>query len=91
MNKSALIEIVAQSTGLKRKDAEAALNAAFSAIEADLATGGKVQLAGFGTFKVRENKARMGHNPKTKEPMEIAASKTAVFTAGKSLKEALNK
>lgn len=91
MNKAALVEIVAQNTGLKKKDAEAAVNATFAAIEDDLATGGKIQLSGFGTFKIRENAARMGRNPKTNEAIEIPASKSVVFVAGRSLKDSVNR
>ncbi len=90
MNKTSLVEIVAQNAGLKKKDAEAAVNAVFAAIESDLATGGKVQLSGFGGFKVREKAARKGRNPKTGAEIVIPASKNIVFTAGKSLKDAIN-
>ena len=91
MTKTTLIEIVASNTGLKKKEAEAAVNAVFSAIEDELATGGKVQIAGFGSFKVKERAERVGRNPKTKEAITIPASKAPRFKAGKALKDAINK
>ena len=91
MNKSTLVEIVAESADIKKKDAEKAVNAVFAAIENELATGGKVQLAGFGSFKVKERSERVGRNPRTKETITIPASKIPAFVAGKSLKDAVNK
>lgn len=89
MNKTQLIEAIAASANLKKKDAEAALNAATAAIAGALKNGEQVQLIGFGTFKVRERAARTGRNPKTKETITIAASKTPVFVAGKGLKDSI--
>ena len=91
MNKSTPIECVATNANLKKKDAEAAVNAVFAAIASELATGGKVQIAGFGSFKVKERAARVGRNPKTKEAIEIPASKVPAFSAGKDLKDSINK
>ncbi len=91
MNKTTLVEFVAANANLKKKDAEAAVNAVLNAIETELATGGKVQIAGFGSFKVKERAERKGRNPKTMEEITIAASKSPVFTAGKDLKDAVNK
>ena len=91
MNKTELIAKVAENTGLTKKDAEAAVNAMFKAIETELATGGKVQIAGFGSFKVKERAERVGRNPKTKEAITIPASKAPAFVAGKDLKDAVNK
>ena len=91
MNKSTLIEAVATGAGLKKKEAEAAVNAAIKAIVGELATGGKVQIAGFGTFKVKERAARVGRNPATKAAITIPASKVPAFAAGKELKDAVNK
>ena len=91
MNKSTLIESVAAGANLKKKDAEAAVNAVINAITNELATGGKVQIAGFGSFKVKERAARVGRNPRTKTTIEIPASKAPAFTAGKELKDAVNK
>ncbi len=90
MNKTNLIEIVAEKANLKKKDAEAAVNAVFSAIEKDLADGEKVQIAGFGSFKVKERSERIGRNPKTLEEIKIPSSKAPVFIAGKGLKDAIN-
>lgn len=91
MNKTTLIEAVAANANLKKKDAEAAVNAVLNAIETELATGGKVQIAGFGSFQVKERAERTGRNPKTKEAITIPASKAPIFKAGKDLKDAVNK
>ncbi len=91
MTKSSLIEIVAQDAGIKKKEAEAAINALFNAIESELTTGGKVQIAGFGTFKVKERAPRIGLNPKTKQQIAIPASKSPAFVPSKTLKEQIDK
>lgn len=92
MNKAELIAAVAEKTGFTKKDAEAAVNATMTSIEETLVKGERVQLIGFGTFEVRERKARTGRNPrKPEETIEIAASNAPVFKAGKALKEAVNK
>ncbi|MFA6730571.1 MAG: HU family DNA-binding protein [Eubacteriales bacterium] len=90
MNKTNLIEVVADQANLKKKEAEAAVNAVFAAIQKDLAEGGKVQIAGFGSFKVKERGERIGRNPKTLEEIKIPASKAPVFVAGKGLKDSVN-
>ena len=90
MNKTNLVDIVAEKANLKKKEAEAAVNAVFEAIQKDLAEGGKVQLTGFGSFKVKERNARVGRNPKNGKAIKIAASKAPVFVAGKGLKDAVN-
>lgn len=90
MNKTQLIEAIADKSGLKKKEAEAALNAMTAAIAEALKAGEKVQLVGFGTYEVKERAARTGRNPKTGETIEIAASKHPAFTAGKALKDAVN-
>ena len=87
MNKSELIAAVAEKTGSTKKDAEKAISAVLESIVEELKEGGKVQLIGFGTFEVRERAARTGMNPRTKEPMQIAATKTPVFKAGKAFKD----
>lgn len=87
MNKVELINAVANKTGLKKKEAEAAVSAVFDAITEALTNDDKVQVVGFGTFKVKAKEAREGRNPKTGEKITIAASKTPVFTAGKALKD----
>ena len=91
MNKTDLVEVVALKTGKTKKEAEAMVNAVNEAIAEALAAGDKVQLIGFGTYSVKTRAAREGRNPKTGEKMTIAASKTPAFTAGKALKDALNK
>jgi len=91
MNKTDLVEVVALKTELSKKDSEKAVKAVFEAIEEALAAGDKVQLVGFGTYAVKERAAREGRNPKTGESMTIAASKVPAFTAGKALKDAVNK
>lgn len=92
MNKTDLINRIAEKTDLTKKDSQAALTAMLEAIEESLQKGDKVQLVGFGTFEVRNRKARKGRNPqKPDEVMEIPASKAPVFKAGKSLKELVNK
>lgn len=87
MNKTDLIAEVAVRAGLSKKDAEKALNATLDAITAALAAGEKVQLVGFGGFEVKAREARVGRNPRTKETIEIPASKLPVFKAGKALKD----
>ena len=89
MNKAELIADVAARTGLSKKDSEKAVNAALDSITATLKEGSKVQLVGFGVFDVKERGVRMGRNPKTKEEIEIAASRVPSFKAGKTLKEAV--
>ena len=91
MNKTELIAAVAEKTGLSKKDSEKAINAAFDSITAALVGGEKVQLVGFGAFEVKERNARVGRNPKTKEEIEIPASRVAVFKAGKALKDSVAK
>ena len=90
MNKTQLIDVVALKTGLKKAQAEAAVNAVNEAIAEALAAGDKVQIVGFGTYSVKTRAAREGRNPKTGEAMTIAASKTPAFAAGKALKDAIN-
>ena len=91
MNKAELIVDVATKTGLSKKDSELAVNATFDAITAALTAGEKVQLVGFGAFDVKERGVRIGRNPKTKEEIEIPASRVPQFKAGKVLKEAVAK
>ena len=91
MNKTELVAAVAEKTGLSKKDSEKAVNAAFDSITEALAAGEKVQLVGFGAFEVKERSARIGRNPKTKETIEIPASRVASFKVGKALKDAVSK
>ncbi len=91
MNKAELVSAVAEKTGMSKKDSEKAVNSAFDTITEALAAGDKVQLVGFGAFEVKERGARIGRNPKTKEEIEIPASRIASFKVGKALKEAVTK
>ena len=91
MTKVELIAAVANEANLTKKDAEAAVNSALNAITNALKEGDKVQLVGFGSFEVKSRAARTGRNPRTKEVVEIPASKVPVFKAGKALKEAVDK
>ena len=91
MNKAELVAAVAEKAGLSKKDSEKAINAAFDAITETLAAGEKVQLVGFGAFEVKERNARVGRNPKTKEEIQIPASRVACFKVGKALKDAVAK
>jgi DNA-binding protein HU-beta len=88
-NKQDLVNSVATETGLTKKDASAAVEAVFNAIQDSLAKGEKVQLIGFGNFEVRERAARKGRNPQTGEEIKIDASKIPAFKAGKALKDAV--
>ena len=89
MNKADLINAAAEKAGLSKKDTEAALNAALEAITQALAQEEKVQLVGFGSFEIKSRAERVGRNPKTKETIQIPASKAPVFKAGKALKDAV--
>ena len=91
MNKAELVAAVAEKTALSKKDSEKAVNATFDAITAALEAGEKVSLVGFGAFDVKERAARMGRNPRTKEEVEIPASRVPQFKAGKALKDAVAK
>ena len=91
MNKTELVAAIADKTDLTKKDAELALTAVVESITEALAKGDKVQLIGFGSFEVKNRAARTGRNPKTKEAIEIAASKYPVFKAGKALKDSVAK
>jgi len=91
MNKAELICAVAEKTGLSKKDSEKAINATFDTITLAMEAGEKVQLVGFGAFDIKERASRVGRNPKTKEEIEIPASRVPVFKAGKALKDAICK
>jgi len=90
MNKSELIDAVASETDLSRADASRATDAVLESIIAALGKGDQVALAGFGTFSVRERAARSGRNPQTGETIQIKASKSPGFKAGKAFKDAVN-
>ena len=89
MTKAELVSAVAEKAGLTKKDSDAVIEAVLDAITETLAKGDKVALVGFGTFEVKTRAARKGINPRTKEPMDIAASTLPVFKAGKGLKDAI--
>lgn len=89
MNKPELVSKVAEQTGITKKQAGAAIDAALHAIEDALSQGERVQLVGFGSFSVAERAARTGRNPQTGKPLEIPAKKVPKFVAGRALKEAV--
>ena len=91
MNKTELIAIAAENSGLTKKDAERVINAAIDAITASLVKGDKVQISGFGSFETKDREARMGRNPHTKESIEIPATRVPGFKASKALKDAVAK
>lgn len=94
MNKSELVDALADRTGMTKADASRAVDALFSTDDGVLAEalnkGDRVQITGFGTFEAKHRKARTGRNPRTGETIQIAASKTPSFRAGKGLKDAIN-
>lgn len=90
MNKTELVAAMAEQTNLSKKDAEDALKAFVDVVSEELKKGEKVQLVGFGTFEISERAAREGRNPQTGETMQIKASKTPKFKAGKALKDMMN-
>ena len=91
MNKAELISVMAEKSGLTKKDSEKALNSFIEAVEEALVKGDKVQLVGFGTFEVRERSARKGRNPQTAEEIDIPAASVPAFKAGKALRDSINK
>ena len=91
MNKTELIAAVAEKTGLTKKDAERVINATFESITAALAKGEKVAVSGFGNFEVKAREARVGRNPRTKETIQIPATRLPAFKAAKALKDAVSK
>ena len=91
MNKTELVAAVAEKSGLTKKDAERVVNATFETITAELQKGEKVQISGFGIFEVKAREARVGRNPRTKEAIEIPASKAPAFKASKALKDIISK
>ena len=90
MNKTELVAAIAEQAEISKKDAEKAVKAFTDVVAEELKNGGKVQLVGFGTFEVSERAAREGRNPLTGETMQIAASKSPKFKAGKALKDMMN-
>ena len=90
MNKRDLADIVAYETGVSRARAAAGVDSLFKAITAALQDGAKVRISGFGSFEVRERRARMGRNPRTGEAVSIPATKAPAFKAARALKEVIN-
>ena len=91
MNKTELVAAVAEKSALSKKDAEKAVASVIDVIVESVANGEKVQLVGFGTFEQRQRNARTGCDPRTKQQIEIPASKVPAFKAGNAFKEAVNK
>ena len=91
MNKTEMIAAVAQNAGMSRKDTERVINAAIDAITASLVKGEKVQLSGFGIFEVKDREARVGRNPRTRQTIQIPATRLPVFKASKALKDTVAK
>ena len=91
MNKTDLITAAAEKSGLSKKDAERVVNALLDTVTASLTKGEKVQISGFGIFETKEREARVGRNPRTKEAIQIPASRLPAFKASKTLKDAVDK
>ena len=87
MNKSELVDAIADATDGSKADAQRHLDAVLDAISGALKKGDSVQLTGFGTFEVRQRSARTGRNPQTGEEIKIKATKAPAFKAGKGLKD----
>ena len=90
MNKSELIAAIANKTGVTKKDTEEVLSAFVDVVKETLKAEDKVQMIGFGTFECKKRAARIARNPRNGAEIEIPAAKTAVFKAGKALKDAVN-
>ena len=90
MNKTDLVNAVAEKAGLSKKDSEKAINAVVDSIIDALKAGDKVQLIGFGSFEVKSRAERTGRNPRTKETIKIPAAKLPQFKAGKAFKDAIS-
>ncbi|HLS36379.1 MAG TPA: HU family DNA-binding protein [Bacillota bacterium] len=91
MNKTDLVNAVAEQTEMSKKDAGKAVDAVFQTIMDSLSEGERVQIIGFGNFEVRDRKARKGRNPQTGEEIQIPATKVPAFKAGKALRDAVRK
>ena len=90
MNKTQLIDAVSKATELKKRDVEAIVENLLDTIADEVAKGEKVQIMGFGNFERRENKERTVKNPRTGEPIQVAASKSPFFSASKVFKDKVN-
>jgi DNA-binding protein HU-beta len=89
MNKSDLVEYVARTSKLTKADSERAINAMFDGITQAMRKGKDARFVGFGTFALTKRNARIGRNPRTGEPIKIAAARVAKFRSGKALRDAL--
>ena len=85
-----LVEEVSEKTGLPKKQAEIVVNTVFESIVETLKTGEKIELRGFGSFRIRQRDSRMGRNPKTGEKVDVPAKRIPYFKPGKELRELLN-
>jgi integration host factor subunit beta len=90
MTKAELVEEVSEKTGLPKKQAEIVVNTVFESIVETLKTGEKIELRGFGSFRIRQRDSRMGRNPKTGEKVDVPAKRIPYFKPGKELRELLN-
>lgn len=90
MSKLELVKRVASKTGSSQAEASNAVDAVFASIQDSLVAGEAITIVGFGKFHVTRRKATTGRNPRTGEPIQIAAANQAKFSAGKGLKEAIN-
>ena len=91
MNKTELIAAIAEKTGLSKKDTERVVNATLETVSETLKKGDKVSLSGFGIFEVKAREARVGRNPRTKEAIQIPATRLPAFKASKTLKDSIAK
>ncbi len=91
MNKLEIVKVVAEETGLTQKEVNAVVDSVVAAIIVELKKGHDVNIAGFGKFAVKKRAARVSINPRTKQPIDVPASKAPTFKAGKQFKEAVNK
>ena len=90
MTKAELVEEVSEKTGLPKKQAEIVVNTVFESIVETLKTGEKIELRGFGSFRIRQRDSRTGRNPKTGDKVEVPAKRIPYFKPGKELRELLN-
>lgn len=90
MTKAELVDEVATQTGLPKKQAEIVVNTVFESIVDSLKSGDKIELRGFGSFRIRHRDSRIGRNPKTGEKVEVPAKRIPYFKPGKDLRELLN-
>jgi DNA-binding protein HU-beta len=89
MNKGELVDAIAEKVSITKKDADAILSIAIDTIAEAVSNGDKVTLVGFGSFEKRDRAAREGRNPKTGEPIQIAATSVPGFSAGKAFKDSV--